>query len=45
MYEYIIVNRKTGQEAVIYGRTFIDACRRWKVEPDKVEIVDYDYVD
>lgn len=45
MYEYIIVNRKTEQETVIYGRSFIDACRRWKVEPAEVKIIDYEYVD
>lgn len=45
MYEYRIANKKTEQEAVIFGRTFIDACRRWKMEPAELMVIDYEYVD
>ena len=45
MYEYRVVNRKTEQETVIFGRTFIDACRRGKVEPAELMVIDCEYVD
>jgi hypothetical protein len=45
MYEYRVVNRKTEQETVIFGRTFIDACCRWKVEPAELMVIDCEYVD
>jgi hypothetical protein len=45
MYEYRVVNRKTEQETTIFGRTFIDACRRWKVEPAELMVIDCEYVD
>lgn len=45
MYEYRVVNRKTEQETIIFGRTFIDACRRWEIEPAELMVIDCEYVD
>ena len=45
MYEYRIVNRITGEETVIFGYTYIDACRRWNVKPTEMMVIDYEYVD
>jgi hypothetical protein len=44
MYEYRVVNRKTEQETVIFGRTFMDACHRWKVEPAELMVIDSEYM-
>lgn len=45
MYEYRVVNRKTEQETIIFGRTFVDACRRCEVEPAELMVIDCEYVD
>ena len=45
MYEYRIVNRITKEENVIFGRTYIDACRRWNVNPAEMLVIDCEYVD
>lgn len=45
MYEYRIINKNTNEENVIFGRTYIDACKRWKVDPNEMLVIDCEYVD
>lgn len=45
MYEYRIVNRITEEETVIFGYTYADACKRCKVDPNEVMVIDCEYVD
>lgn len=45
MYEYRIVNKNTNEENVIFGYTYADACKRWKVDPNEMLVIDCEYVD
>jgi hypothetical protein len=45
MYEYRIINKNTNEENVIFGHTYADACKRWKVDPNEVLVIDCEYVD
>ena len=45
MYEYRIINRVTNEENIIFGRTYADACKRWKVDPNEMLVIDCEYID
>ena len=45
MYEYRIVNRATNEENVIFGYTYTDACKRYKVDPNEMLVIDCEYID
>lgn len=45
MYEYGIYNTKTNEKDVVFGRTFGDACRRAKLDPENWEVNYQYYVD
>lgn len=34
MYEYEIINNHTGEESIIFGYSFTDACRRSNLNPN-----------
>lgn len=44
MYEYIIVHRHCGNTQVIYGYDYIDACRRWGIDPNLWFVQNAEYV-
>ena len=45
MYEYRIVNKNTNEEDTIFGYTYADACKRCKVNPNEMLVIDCEYVD
>jgi hypothetical protein len=45
MYEYEIKNKTTREIDYIFGRSFADACRRSKLEPDEWVMLSRDYID
>ncbi len=45
MYEYRIINRINEQENIIFGRSYVDACRRAKLNPAEYTVMDCEYVD
>ena len=44
MFEYYIVDIFTGEEAIIEGYDFEEACFTYGIDPDCVEIVNEEYI-
>lgn len=45
MYEYTIWNPTTQEERIIFGYSFNDAVRRYKIDASEVQIIDSVYID
>lgn len=45
MYEYNIINLKTQEEDIIYGRKYQDACDRAGLDPKEWKVIYREYID
>ena len=45
MFEYIIINKKTGEETSVYGYDIYDAFERSKLNYDEWECANFMYID
>lgn len=45
MYEYEILNAATNETAIIFGFSYEDACRRWKIDSKNYKLLSAEYVD
>lgn len=45
MFEYIIINKKTGEETLIYGYNLYDAFERSPLNYSDWECVNFTYID
>lgn len=45
MYEYDVVNNETGEEDIIFGYSFTDACKRNNYNPQEWEKRTENYID
>lgn len=45
MYEYTIWNPTTQEGRIIFGYSFNDAVRRYKIDASEVQIIDSVYID
>ena len=45
MYEYTIQHKATGEIQPIFGYTYIDACKRWKIDVNDYYVIHKEYID